>query len=247
MPCDCVEIGNAVLYCADNEKILPFLPIVDSTITDPPYSNTTHSNSRTNKYGAGKRHISFGSFSNAKFLEYVELMLNKTNGWLVFTCDYRHAALLYDHPAFIRLGAWVKTNPMPQISGDRPGQGFETVAILHSGRIKKEWNRGGGAGVWITPAANKALVPTQKPKSLIAHFFDDFTKQGDIVLDPFMGAGTTGVVALQKGRRFIGIEAKKEHFDIAVKEIRKAYEQCSLLRIGTRFEHKEQEGTFMPF
>jgi hypothetical protein len=46
------------------------------------------------------------------------------------TCDYKHAALMYGAPEFIRLGAWVKANPMPQISADRPGQGFETVLIL---------------------------------------------------------------------------------------------------------------------
>ena len=224
-----VKIGDATLYLANNKNILPSIQLVDAVITDPPYSEKAHLNSRSNKYGARARHITFDSLTNSDFVDYVEIMLEKAQGWVVMTCDFRHAALIYEHPSFIRLGAWVKQNPMPQITGDRPGLGFETVAILHSGKVKKEWNRGGGAGIWTTPAITKALIPTQKPTKLISCFVDDFTKPDDLILDPFMGAGTTGVVAIQKGRRYIGIESNEKHYKITVEQIRNAYEQVSLL------------------
>ena len=50
-------------------------------------------------------------------------------------------------------------------------------------------------------------------------FIDNFTEENDIVLDPFMGLGTTGISCKQRNRRFIGIEINKEYFDIAKKEI----------------------------
>ena len=227
---NCVQIGDATLYHANNKDIIPDIQEVTAVITDPPYSEVAHKNSRSNKYGTNSRHITFDSLTNSDFLEYISIMLDKAQGWVVMTCDFRHAALIYDHPAFVRLGAWVKPNPMPQITGDRPGLGFETVVILHSGKVKKEWNRGGGAGVWTTPAITKALVPSQKPIKLISHFVDDFTNPDDLLLDPFMGAGTTGVVSIQKGRRYIGIESNEKHFAIAVEQIRRANEQVSLLQ-----------------
>jgi len=117
---------------------------------------------------------------------------------------------------------------MPQISGDRPGQGFETVLILHSGDRKKAWNRGGGAGVWTFPVTNGAQVPTQKPLELISSFVSDFTTPNEIVADPFMGSGTTGVAAVKLGRRFIGIERDERHFDIACQRIEQAHSQGKL-------------------
>jgi site-specific DNA-methyltransferase (adenine-specific) len=50
-----------------------------------------------------------------------------------------------------------------------------------------------------------------------------YTNEGDIVIDPFMGSGTTGVAALNLNRRFIGIEREPEYFDIACERIKKAY------------------------
>ena len=226
-----VKIGNTLLYHSDNKAIIPLLPNVDVVITDPPYSPKTHRNSRSNKTGADVPHITFDSLTESEFLESIELLLQKAKSWVVLTCDYRHAALLYDHPSFIRIGAWIKTNPMPQISGDRPGQGFEAVAILHSGKIKKKWNRGGGAGVWTSNTVGKALVPTQKPLSLYKEFFADFSNKGDIVLDPFMGAGTSGVAAIHMGRRYIGIEADQARFDIAVSQIQATYDSLALFHM----------------
>jgi len=50
-----------------------------------------------------------------------------------------------------------------------------------------------------------------------------YTNEKDIVIDPFMGSGTTGVSCVKAGRAFIGIERKKEYFDLACERIAKAY------------------------
>ena len=70
--------------------------------------------------------------------------------------------------------------------------------------------------------------PTEKPVSLAAHFIRLHTKPGDLILDPFMGSGTTGVAAVQLGRRFIGIEIDPGYFEIATKRIKQAQQQMLL-------------------
>ena len=61
--------------------------------------------------------------------------------------------------------------------------------------------------------------PTQKPLALITRCLRASTNEGDVVLDPFAGAGSTGVAALELGRRFIGIEIDPEFIDISTKRL----------------------------
>jgi DNA modification methylase len=63
------------------------------------------------------------------------------------------------------------------------------------------------------------LHPTEKPVDLMRTYIRNSTTEGDIVLDPFMGSGTTGVAALREGCRFIGIEEDPEYFNIAWKRL----------------------------
>jgi len=138
------EADGIQLYCGDCLGILPNLSGIDTVITDPPYSANTHKQAKTNKgNGTGVKLIAFDSLLDDEFMTAVSAMILASFGWVVMTCDYRHAALTYSLNSFVRLGAWVKPNPMPQISADRPGQGFETVVVLHSGKSPKQWNRGG--------------------------------------------------------------------------------------------------------
>lgn len=223
------HIGNATLYLGDCLEILPTLPKVDAVITDPPYSANTHKMAKTNRgAGHGVGLLTFAAIGGEGFDAVMASCLAVSQGWVIATCDYKHAARFYEAPSFVRLGAWVKPNPMPQISADRPGQGFETVLILHSGATPKRWNRGGGAGVWQFPVHTDAQVPTQKPLALVQSFVSDFTQWGEVVCDPFTGSGTTGVACAALGRRFVGIEANEKHFDIACRRIEEAQKQAAL-------------------
>jgi DNA modification methylase len=67
--------------------------------------------------------------------------------------------------------------------------------------------------------------PTQKPVSLMKWVLGLFTEEGDTILDPFMGSGTTGVACAELGRNFIGIEIDKDYFEIAKKRVELAYAQ----------------------
>jgi site-specific DNA-methyltransferase (adenine-specific) len=69
----------------------------------------------------------------------------------------------------------------------------------------------------------QGLHPTVKPLALMEFLVKSYSNEGDIIIDPFMGSGTTGVAAIQSGRTFIGIEQEKNYFDIACKRIKQAY------------------------
>ena len=78
--------------------------------------------------------------------------------------------------------------------------------------------------VWTGALTKKAEKwagkhPTQKPEYLLERIILASTKEGDYILDPFVGSGTTGVVAKRLGRRFIGIDAEKEYLKIAKKRL----------------------------
>jgi DNA modification methylase len=70
--------------------------------------------------------------------------------------------------------------------------------------------------------------PTQKPTELMTKIICDFTNPSDLILDPFMGSGTTGVAAVQLGRKFIGIEIDPGYFEIAKKRIEQAQLQIPM-------------------
>ena len=68
-------------------------------------------------------------------------------------------------------------------------------------------------------AFGKTLHPTQKPVRLCEYFIKTYTNEGAIVLDPFLGSGTTAIAAMHAGRHFIGFENNAEYFTEAEKRI----------------------------
>ena len=75
----------------------------------------------------------------------------------------------------------------------------------------------------INAQRHKTEHPTEKPETLLERIILLGSKQGDVILDPFMGSGTTGVVAKKLKRNFIGIELDKNYFEIASKRINSEY------------------------
>lgn len=82
------------------------------------------------------------------------------------------------------------------------------------------------SSVWYIPHGIKnRLHPTQMPENLVERILKVASNDGDLILDSFMGSGTTGVVALRLKKKFIGIEINEEYFKIAKKRITEAQEQ----------------------
>lgn len=223
------RIGDAELWLGDCRELAPTLGAVDVTITDPPYGDVTHSGARTTTSGNRLvKLVKFASITDDQFRRDCEMWLAMSSRWVVMTCEWRHAATLEAAGLpLVRLGVWIKPNGAPQFTGDRPGVGWEAVAVLHRDG-KKRWNGGGHHAVWTYPKVS-GEHPTQKPLPLIQRWVADFTDDGEVVFDPFMGSGTTGVAALSLGRRFLGVEMDQTYFDIACRRIEREASQGRLL------------------
>ena len=98
--------------------------------------------------------------------------------------------------------------------------GYETILAMHV-RGKSEWNGGGRSSVFIhnKNSGGPHEHPTMKPERLMTELISLFSVEGGIVLDPFLGAGTTALVALKAGRDFVGIELNAEYVAMAEKRI----------------------------
>lgn len=71
----------------------------------------------------------------------------------------------------------------------------------------------------MTDSKDIRYHPTQKPSELVARLIEMFSEQGELILDPFMGSGTTAVAAIRTNRHYIGYELDKYYFDIACNRI----------------------------
>jgi len=86
--------------------------------------------------------------------------------------------------------------------------------------------------LWTLPASRHITShPTEKPENLLQRIISIGSKEGDTILDPFAGSGTTGVVAKQLGRNFIGIEIYQSYFEMAAKRIENTTRNLSLLEL----------------
>lgn len=230
------EETGITIYHGDCREVLKTLAVVarsqlaDVIITDPPYSSKTHAGAMTNKTEESNGHyrqggaklVTFSSLTDVEFVDITKFLLCLTRRWVVMTCDHRHAALTFDWPEHIRLGSWCKGAPMPQITGDRPGSGHESILILHNPG-KKQWNGGGRPAVWhadVLKDPTRVFMPTQKPDKLIRELIGDFSNAGELVLDPFMGSGTTLYAAKELGRKAIGVEIDEKRCEIAANRLR---------------------------
>ena len=134
---------------------------------------------------------------------------------------------------------WRKSNPMPNFRGKRFTHAHETLIWASKGDTAKptfnyEAMKQANDGVqmrsdWLIPICNgserlknsdgEKAHPTQKPEALLHRVILASTKAGDVILDPFFGTGTTGAVAKQLGRHFIGIEREADYRKVAKKRI----------------------------
>jgi site-specific DNA-methyltransferase (adenine-specific) len=220
------------LYHGDCREVLAQLAdqSVDCVITDPPYSDRTHEGTRSNSdraKGHGNRVLSgnfgFDSITEDGLRVIMGDLGRITRRWVVSSLDYRHAFRFEQEPPenlrTLRIGVWVKPNPMPQISGDRPGQGWEAIAFMHRVDVKPAWNGGGQAGVWFNRVAQNEGHPTSKPLPMVADWVRLFSDPGDLILDPFAGSGTTLRAAKDEGRKAIGVELEERYCEVIAKRL----------------------------
>jgi DNA modification methylase len=202
-------IGDATLYLGDCLEVLPTLGRVDAVVTDPPYG--------TGCAPRGGKQEGTIAIDSAPLLPWDAFDLR----WIDAIED-APAAVFCHHstigPLAQRLESdatliYLKSNPSPFGCSYEPcvTRGFDKRPPHH---------------VEAYNAFNGQVHPTQKPLEAMRFVIGKAPK--GTILDPFMGSGTTGVAALQLGRKFIGIELDPGYFDIACKRIEEAWKQPRL-------------------
>lgn len=112
--------------------------------------------------------------------------------------------------------AWVKNNATPN---KYYMQQIEFILMLRKGAAKNINNMGTKNALHFNNIIGKKVHPTEKPVDMLEVLVSNSSNKGEIILDPFMGSGTTGMACKNLGREFIGIEMDGEYFDIAKKRI----------------------------
>lgn len=225
-------IGRCELMQGDNEDIFPHIQFADHIFSDPPYgildTHANHLSKITMRDGTPARQsLGFDGIGRDKLVELSRMWCGLAKRWVVFSCEWKDAHALDEAGLLVRLGIWRKPDGAPQFTGDRPGTGWEAIAICHR-KGRKRWNGGGKHGVWTVPKGAGDGHPTQKPVRLLQEWVQDFTDISDTILDPFMGSGTTLVACAKMGRRGIGIELDESYFEIACRRVEDAYRQPDL-------------------
>ena len=219
-----VVIGNATLYLGDCRDILPTLPKVDAVITDPPYGMNWNTNSK--RFSGGQRSIRRGDGRDDWGAINGDADPFDPDPWLSFPRVVMFGSNHFS--ARLPVGTtlvWVK----------KADHLFGT--FLSDAEVA--WMKG-GHGVYcfskqFPPPSRMAehdgtvAHPTQKPIELMKWCMDMAKVAAwSVVLDPYMGSGSTGVAAMQTGRQFIGIEREPKYFDIACRRIEQAQKQIGL-------------------
>lgn len=237
-----VKIGNAVLYHGDCLSLMNDRKIseVDAVLTSPPYNlggfhRYKKGQSRQYEYSKGA--------DNMPEDEYQE--------WQVLVCnrlyDQSRGPLFYSHKNRIsggevispiewlkrtrwRIGQSVVTTKGSGANVDKcrffPVYEYVYVCLHDNDEI---FNRNCLTDVWQVSQQNRDSIghPATMPISVAENCLNAVADAG-VILDPFMGSGTTGVACANLGRKFIGIEIEKKYFDIACERIEAAYSQGRL-------------------
>ena len=214
---------DVTLYLGDCRDILPTLGKVDAVVTDPPYGvnlsgKVWHSTNRRKTVKSAVTYASYEDTANnfdAVVVPALQSALDLADCGLVFMADKS----LWRLPQGVALGGIF--SPAGTGLGSWGFQCF--MHCVFYGRdpylaAKKGSRPTGRYGLYANDA-NTIGHPCAKPIQAMEWAVGRASLEGAIILDPFMGSGTTGVACVQLGRKFIGIELELRYFDIAVKRI----------------------------
>ena len=196
------------LICGDSDVLLQNMLDsgikVDLVLTDPPYNlglfmhkrNTNLKKMRENQFAyAGWDNLEYKDWkrSMSKFLSQCQRVLKKRGTLIIFMAVIKVSDIieLAEKAGFYykTTGVWHKTNPMPRNMN---------LQFVNSTEC------------WLY-----FINPTQKPLSILRELIESVTNSDDMVLDPFMGSGSTCVAAAELGRRYYGIELDEKYHKIA--------------------------------
>lgn len=213
-----VVIGDCTLYNEDCRFILPTVHRIDAVVTDPPYGIDIAANPVRQKHEKQQ-------WDNKPVdAELLSEVIRKARLQIIWGGNY------FGLPPTQCFLIWDKVQPedfslamceQAWTNMSRPAKLFKRHVVSY---VKEH--------------------PTQKPVELMKWCIDQLPADVEVILDPFMGAGTTGVAAVKKGKRFIGIERERKYFDIACRRIEDAYKQGDLFVAPPEVQTKPHQTEF---
>ena len=242
------KITESRIYNDNNEDILCGLPAYSFTvmITDPPYNFTKSNCRKTYKEGSKKLiaksglydydsdlcriKVQFGEKEINAFLDQIPRLMVKMNAF-IFCAEAQLSAYIAwaeRHGYKFAILLWEK--PLNIISKKRFSQNVEFIiriydqgTALNNVPDNELYNR-----VFHSRVVTKKEHPTQKPTEIFERLIRLTTKEGDAVLDPFLGSGTTVVAAKRLGRVYVGIEKDERFYRIAENRLKNVEREQSL-------------------
>ena len=217
-----VVIGDAVLYQGDCMDIFPTLGRFDACITDPPYGINADASAHRKSgqvNGHGHRRAANREYKQTEWdsappsSELIDVIRNASTWQAFFGGNFL---------ALPPTSCWLVWDKM------NAGNNFADCELCWTNwpkavrRLQHLWNGFARVGNEF-----RYEHPTQKPLEVMKWVIG-LCPKADTTLDPFMGSGTTGVAAIQLGRKFTGIERDAGYFAIACKRIEQAYAQGRL-------------------
>lgn len=221
------------LYRGDCLKMIDQLPdrSVDLVLTDPPY-NISQEQTANRFWSMNRQSLDFGTwdhdFDQTNWIQPITEKVAKDGAVIIFN-RWKNLGLIADELERCGMDVkdcirWEKTNPMPRNRDRRYVADFEFAvwAVKRGGRWTFNRQDPGYQRPEFkatSPKGKRRLHPMQKPIDLLEELIKIHSNPGDLVFDPFLGSGSTGVAALELGRRFVGIEISEKYYQIAKERI----------------------------
>ena len=248
---------------ADSRDIIKRIPddSIDFILTNPPYNLGQHSTGNIPLPGRTAMNNDVADWDMIDFNpeewadEFIRI-LKPTGNLFIFT-SYNQLGRWYnslDHKFDTsNFMIWHKTNPAPKIF--KAGFLNSCEMIFTCWNKKHTWNFISQAemhnfiesSICMKPERlSNPKHPAQKPVSILKKMIEIASNENDIVFDPFMGVGSTGVAALELNRRFIGVELDEAYFDAAQKRVKASLTQGDLFaQSNIENQQRVEEETFM--
>ena len=196
-------IGNATLYLGDCREVLP-LVTADCVITDPPYGLGDRMQGGT--WGSAEKYKDLVGWDSKPEDDLLRVLADGAKKAVFWGGNY------FDLPPSRCWLVWDKQNAVP------------TMADCEMAWTNLDANT---KRLSLPVGRHESGHPSEKPLRLMEWTLQAVKASG-VILDPFMGSGTTGVAAVRMGLQFVGIEREPKYFEIACKRIEDAQRQTSM-------------------
>lgn len=239
------EDSAVQIYLGDCRDILPHLPKVDLVLTDPPYESMRRWEGIGTTARMGMGHKGSGSDDPNKFFKTIsneelgfvlqqiyDVLKNNCHAYIM--CDAITLPYLYYYQGFRKPcnpciylddNAIVPFSNMKVLVWDKEVMGmgyhyrsqYELIVMFDKGKNRRLADL--SKPDVLRFKRYQGEVPTQKPQRMFELLISQSTNEGELILDPFLGSGTTVVAAKDLGRKAIGIEISEKYCEIAAKRM----------------------------